>query len=73
MRDNDQGSQCEQIREYLMTGREIDPRFALLNFGCFRLAARIKDLRTLGMKIKTEMVEADGKRFASYKWEQRRV
>lgn len=56
-----------------MTGREIDPRFALLSFGCFRLAARIKDLRMLGMKIKTEMVEVDGKRFASYKWEQRRV
>ena len=73
MRDNDQGSQCEQIREYLMTGREVNPRLALLKFGCFRLAARIKDLRTLGMKIKTEMVEADGQRFASYIWEQRRV
>lgn len=56
-----------------MTGREVNPRLALLKFGCFRLAARIKDLRMLGMKIKTEMVEADGKRFASYKWEQRRV
>jgi len=38
-----------------------------IEYGCFRLAARVKDLRELGHDIHTELcVNKDGKRFARY-------
>lgn len=40
---------------------------ALTGCGCFRLAARIKDLRNQGYIIATMMVEQNGKKFAAYK------
>jgi len=40
---------------------------ALQGCGCFRLAARIKELRDSGHNIATMIVEKDGKRFAAYK------
>lgn len=42
---------------------QLTPRYALIKFGCFRLAARIKDLRDDGHDILTTMHE-DG--FAVY-------
>jgi hypothetical protein len=39
---------------------------ALNNYGCFRLAARINDLRMDGHKIHTEIARKDGKRYAKY-------
>lgn len=39
---------------------------ALVKFGCFRLAARISDLRSLGHNIKTEMVINNKKNYANY-------
>ncbi len=56
------------ILSYLKTGRSLTPMDALERFGCFRLAARVSDLRELGHKIQTELVtdEFTGKRFASY-------
>ena len=39
---------------------------ALNNYGCFRLAARINDLRMSGHKIHTEIAKKDGKRYARY-------
>ena len=59
-------SQLSRIKEHLLNGCGISPLFALNRFGCFRLAARISDLRDEGMTIKTEMVEYDNKRFARY-------
>lgn len=59
-------SQLSRIKEHLLKGCGISPLFALNKFGCFRLAARISDLRDEGMTIKTEMVEYDSKRFARY-------
>lgn len=60
-------SQLSRIKNHLLKGYGISPLFALNRFGCFRLAARISDLKNdHGMNIKTEMIEYDDKRFARY-------
>lgn len=58
-------SQVDQILAHLRN-EPITPMQALMNYGCFRLAARIKDLRDSGHKIHTERVEFDERRFARY-------
>lgn len=60
-------SQTSQIREHLESGRSITPLEALRLYGCFRLGARIWDLRDAGLDIETTIVEVGGKRFASYR------
>lgn len=45
---------------------EITPLEALIMYGCFRLGARIYELRKEGKKIKTEMIDINGKRVARY-------
>jgi hypothetical protein len=59
-------TQNEQIKAYLNKGKSITPLDALNKFGCFRLAARISDLRNDGLKIVTKNVTKEGKTFASY-------
>lgn len=54
-------SQVDQIAEWLAAGKEIDPRTALREFGCFRLAARIFELRDQGLSI-AERTEYAGKK-----------
>lgn len=44
----------------------ITPLEALTKFGCFRLGARIWELRQDGHAIETEYVTKDGKTFARY-------
>ncbi|MFN9370649.1 MAG: helix-turn-helix domain-containing protein [Planctomycetaceae bacterium] len=44
----------------------MTPLDALERFGCFRMAARVRDLRDRGHHIHTEIVEQGGKRFARY-------
>ena len=60
-------SQADAIALYLESGHELTPMQALDMFGCFRLAARIKDLRARGLSIETLDREAHGKRFAAYR------
>ena len=60
-------SQAEQIALHLELGHELTPMQALEWFGCFRLAARIKDLRARGYSIDTLDREHNGKRFAAYR------
>jgi hypothetical protein len=48
-------SQKEAIRDYLMQGHSITQLDALRDFGCFRLASRISDLKREGMNIKKTM------------------
>ena len=60
-------TQSEQILTYLSKGKGLTPIDALNKFGCFRLAARISDLRTQGHTIWTETVTKNGKTFAAYK------
>ena len=60
-------SQNKQIKAWLESGKSLTPLDALLLFNSFRLGARVFDLKNdYGMNIKTEMVEANGKRFARY-------
>jgi hypothetical protein len=60
------------IREHLLNGGSITALEALREYGCYRLASRISDLRQEGMNIKKIMEEsickATGKpvRFARY-------
>lgn len=60
-------SQEQAILAHLERGHTITPQEALLMFGCFRLAARVRDLKNRGYAISCEKVEANGKRFARYR------
>ena len=61
-------SQCKRIAEWLNKGKSITQLEALHLFGCFRLSARIHDLRERGMNIVMEkIVTPTGKYVASYK------
>lgn len=60
-------SQTETILEMLQAG-PVTAMDALERAGCFRLAARIADLRQQGIKIETETITTPtGKHIASYK------
>ena len=59
-------SQLSAIRHLLKSGKSITPMDALKWYGCFRLGARIHNLRSEGMDIETEMVSEGRKRFARY-------
>jgi len=52
-------SQNKKIADYLNKGKKLTPIDALNKFGCFRLAARIADLRNEGMNIKTNTIKLD--------------
>jgi len=60
-------SQTSQIYSCLSRGFTLTPRQALNLFGCLRLAARIRDLRKIGIPVITETVTHRGKRFARYR------
>ena len=60
-------TQNQQIKSYLEKGKTITPIQALNKFGCFRLAARISDLRNDGLNIATKIVTKEGKSYASYR------
>ncbi len=62
-------SQMKLIKAHLEDGKTINPMEALISYGCFRLAARIKDLKDSGMFIDKAMKkDENGKRYAMY-WE----
>jgi hypothetical protein len=58
-------SQKDKILTYLLSGKTLTPLDALKMFGCFRLGARIFDLRAAGYKI--ENVGADEANYAAYR------
>jgi len=60
-------SHKEKIEKYLSSGKSLTAIEALTKFGCFRLAARISDLRRDGINIATDTVTQKGKTFARYK------
>ena len=51
-------SQNKRIRKHLESGRNLTPLDALYQYGCFRLGARIYDLRREGLRITAKTVEA---------------
>ena len=56
-------SQNKQIRKYLEAGYILTPLDALYKFNCFRLSARIYDLRRKGLHImaRTKAITSGGK------------
>lgn len=67
---NSNPSQAQKILAHMKSGRSITPIEALVKFGCYRLAARICELRKTpaGRRIKQKAVTSrkTGKTFASY-------
>lgn len=61
-------TQTEMTLEYLKRFGSITPLEALSAFGCFRLSARISDLRADGYEISTELNKGK-KNFAIYRLE----
>jgi hypothetical protein len=60
-------TQNDLVLDALLAGDVLTPLDALRRFGCFRLAARVADLRSRGFQIETISGEANGKRFAQYR------
>lgn len=58
--------QSTRILKHLQRGNTINPMQALKLYQCFRLAARIYDLKEAGHDIKKTMVTRNGKRYARY-------
>lgn len=59
-------SQEQQILKHLQRFGSIEPLTALRRFGCFRLGARIWDLRHAGHRIDTVTVRKGRKAWARY-------
>ena len=65
-------SQKQFILQHLRTFGSIEPLTALREYGCYRLGARISDLREEGHNIKTDYVQQRSRitghmvRFAKY-------
>lgn len=60
-------TQNETILNHMMTGRSISPLEALGLYGVFRLAARVFDLKQMGVDIQTRTkVDINGKQYAEY-------
>jgi hypothetical protein len=59
-------SQTALIKGWLLNGYSITQLDALNMFGCFRLSARINNLREEGLDIITDMVNVNDKRIAKY-------
>lgn len=68
-------TQCEMIKKHLEQCGSITPGLALEEYGCFRLSARIADLKARGMNIITESEVRKNRfgkkvRYARYRYEQ---
>lgn len=61
-------TQNAAILAHLQAGRCLDPMTALRRFGCFRLAARVLELRAQGYRIECKLFTSRaGKRFGVYR------
>ncbi|NBQ17651.1 hypothetical protein EBU24_05010 [bacterium] len=58
-------SQTKQIADYLNKGKKLTPIDALNKLGCFRLAARIAELRNDGMNIITTSIKLKNKKLVA--------
>ena len=55
-------SQTDRILEYMLAGNSITPLEALEKFGCFRLGARIGDIKARGYLVYSEFVTTDSQK-----------
>jgi len=60
-------SQNKMILDHLLEGRTLTSLEALKLFGCFRLSARISELKDKGWQIDSVNIKQNGKIFAEYK------
>lgn len=62
-------AQALRILDRLLCGQSLTAVEAFRQFGCFRLAARIEELRKAGHAIETEWINDrdSGKRYARYR------
>ena len=60
-------TQVDQIRRHMEEHGSIDSMQALNRYGCFRLAARIYDLRGMGLEVDAQRWKTrSGKHVARY-------
>lgn len=59
-------TQCNAILDHMRTRGSINPMIALKQYGCFRLAARVLELKGDGHLISSTLVSRRGKRYAAY-------
>jgi hypothetical protein len=59
-------TQKNDVLDYLKSGKTITPLHALREFGCFRLAARIAELRDEGFYIHMEKLRVGDKFVGHY-------
>jgi hypothetical protein len=59
-------TQQERILQHLQELGSITPMQALTHYGCFRLGARIYNLRRLGHVITSELIQHGHRRYALY-------
>ena len=64
-------SQNERILAYMKQGRSITGLLALRLYGCFRLAARVYDLRQMGIKVQQRLIRIRDRRVSVYWLEQK--
>ena len=58
----------ERVLQYLQAGGRLTPLDALRMWGCFRLGARICDLKKQGHRIEARTIETEnGKHVAEYR------
>lgn len=76
MEQENKATQKSVILSHLRRFGSIEPLTALREYGCYRLGARIGDLRREGFKIATDIVVRTSKitgrpvRFANYRLEE---
>ena len=59
-------TQNEQILLHLQQGKSITPLDALNLFGCFRLGARIYEIKRMGYDVQTQNKTVGNKHVAEY-------
>ena len=59
--------QADKILAYLEKGHTVPPKLAAEKFSCWRLAARIYDLRKRGHDIRTDLLGTTNGQCAEYK------
>lgn len=60
-------SQKDKILGWLLDDRSITPEESVNKWRCWRLAARINELRDYGWDIETEMINKNGVSYAKYR------
>lgn len=59
-------TQVERILRHLERGRKLTQIEAFKKYQCWRLAARVSELRSEGWRIKTKLIKRNGKQYAQY-------